>query len=203
MNSTFDGSDQFGNPPHRPRRLLAGLSGLLGLGFALMLAATPESALAANHGAGIFKVPVGPLGTPRAEVGQNITASIKVQNLDDFGDSLTIGSITDAVHHASGHVLSPNLIPGSISLLAGSAFLSNNMVVLPKKFDFVVVTHIYPVLPGDAARTNLLDDAIALGIDNHNGTNISPPTLVPQPFVVTFPGQVQMVTPCITVTKTC
>src|SRR5688572_23753166 len=62
------------------------------------------------HGASIQKVPAGPDGTPRAHVGDTIMASIRVRNLDDFNDSITITSIVDVVHHNSGDITSPNLL---------------------------------------------------------------------------------------------
>src|SRR5436190_12717167 len=42
------------------------------------------------HGASIQKVPVGPSGLPLAHVGDPIMATIRVRNLDDFSDSITV-----------------------------------------------------------------------------------------------------------------
>src|SRR5580765_11280 len=63
------------------------------------------------HGAAILKNPVGPDGTPRAHVGDTITATITVMNLDDFLDTVTLSNIFDVVHHASGDVTTANLLP--------------------------------------------------------------------------------------------
>ncbi len=188
MNSRSGGCNYIGSPQSCWGSLFAKLGGLSGLCLFLLLAASPHLASAANHGAGIFKNPLGPNLTPRAEVGQTITASIRVRNLDGFGDSLTITSIVDIVYHGApaGIITSANLLPAPVTLTNFN--------------DFVDVIHTYPVLPEDAALTNLLDNAIAGGIDNHDGPGGSH---FPQNFQITFPGQIQMVTPCLRVTKTC
>jgi len=136
------------------------------------------------HGASIQKFPAGPDGTPRAHVGDPIMASIRVRNLDDFNDSLTITSIVDVVHHTSGDVTTPNL-------LASPRTLTNFG-------DFVIVQTMYLVQPGDGPV--LTDDAQSGGIDNHDGIN---GTFFPQDFFITFPGQVRIFAPGIDVTKSC
>ena len=55
---------------------------------------------AQDHGGAILKLPTGPSGTARAHVGDPIKTIMRVINLDDFNDSLTITSIVDVVHHA-------------------------------------------------------------------------------------------------------
>src|SRR5947209_5691313 len=138
MNSIIDGCSLAGYRSCQQKRLFAALSSEVGLALFIFFAVF--SAEAANHGAGIFKVPTGPLGVPKAHVGETITAAIKVQNLDDFGDTITFSSITDIVHHATADAPSANLIPGNIVQLALGAFLSNNVVVLPNKNAFVTVS---------------------------------------------------------------
>jgi len=131
------------------------------------------------HGAVILKTPRGPDGTATARVGDIITATITVMHADEFFDTLTITSIVDVVHHASGDVVSPNLLPMPVTL---DAFINPS----------IVVTHQYPVLPGDDSFPDRLlkDDAIAGGIDNRDGP-ILPPG-IPDEFLLTFPGQVMI-----------
>jgi uncharacterized repeat protein (TIGR01451 family) len=150
----------------------------------LAVAAAPSVARAQLlHGAAIQKTPVGPSGLSKAHVGDTITARIRVTNLDDFEDTLTITNIVDVVHHASGDETSPNLLAAPVTL----AYTER-----------VTVTNTYVVLPGDPDP--LLDDAQAGGIDNHDGIGGSH---VPQDFFVSFPGQIHIVRPCIQVFKSC
>src|SRR5438874_9874754 len=70
----------------------------------------------AFHGASIQKNPVGPDGTARAHVGDTITATVTIMNLDEFLDTVTITNIVDVVHHASGDVTSANLLAMPVTL---------------------------------------------------------------------------------------
>src|SRR5215212_4023743 len=67
------------------------------------------------HGASIQKVPVGPSGIPQAHVGDPIIATIRVRNLDDFEDSITVTSIVDVVHHNAGDVTTTNLLAAPVT----------------------------------------------------------------------------------------
>jgi hypothetical protein len=136
------------------------------------------------HGASIQKNPLGPDGTPRAHVGDTIMAAIRVRNLDDFNDTITVTSIVDVVNHNSGSVTSINLLPAPVTLTNFG--------------ESVIVNHAYPVLPGDGPV--LTDDGQSGGIDNHDGDM---GTGFPQDFFVTFPGQVQILTPAIRINETC
>jgi hypothetical protein len=136
------------------------------------------------HGASIQKVPVGPSGIPQAHVGDPIMATIRVRNLDDFQDSITVTSIVDVVHHNSGDVTTTNLLASP--------------VMLTNFGDFIVVSTMYTVLPSDGPV--LTDDAQSGGIDNHDGTD---GTMFPQDFFISFPGQVRILKPAITVTENC
>lgn len=128
------------------------------------------------HGGAILKTPLGPNGTSQARVGDTITATITVINLDEFGDSLRLTSIVDRVFHASGTVTSPNLLPGGMP------------VTLASFLDMIIVTHTYTVMPGDNSFPDQLlkDDAICGGTDLRNGPNGG----TPDDFLLTFPGQV-------------
>src|SRR6266850_2534047 len=72
------------------------------------------------HGAAILKNPVGPDGTANAHVGDPITATITVMNLDDFGDTVTITNILDIIHHAGGDVPTGNLLLAPNTITRGS-----------------------------------------------------------------------------------
>ena len=144
------------------------------------------------HGASIQKDPRGPDGSNRAHVGDKVRTSIRVLNIDDFEDSLTITNIFDVTHHFSGDETSPNL-------------LTNN-VILPVFGSFKIVTYTNFVLPGDEKLTNnvtgrpvLTDDAMVGGIDNRDGLQGG----VPDNFFLTFPGQLVVLRPCISVTEQC
>ncbi len=116
-------------------------------------------------------------------------------NLDDFIDTLTLSNIFDVVHHASGDVTSSNMLPALLTLDAiGNPFGTNGFSV--------EVVHTYPVLPGDENLLDgaLLDDARTAGKDNHDGIN---GTGLSQAFLLTFPGQIRVINPCLSVTKTC
>ncbi len=135
------------------------------------------------HGASIQKTPTGPTGAAKAHVGETITARIRVRNLDEFEDTLLITNIVDVIHHGTGDVTTPNLLAAPVLL---------------SYLQFVQTTNTYIVQPTDPAV--LMDDAIAGGIDNHDGID---GTDIKQDFLITFPGQIQVLRPCIVVTKSC
>src|SRR5438477_6366860 len=82
------------------------------LTFVIFLCASAQAQL--FHGGAILKTPLGPNGTATARVGDTITATITVMNLDDFGDTLTINSLYDTNLHFSGTMVSPNLLPSPV-----------------------------------------------------------------------------------------
>src|SRR5947209_4984300 len=141
MNSTTDGSNNIENQRQGLDKRLARFSGSMGLGLFLLLGAMPNLAPGAQHGAGIFKNPIGPppLFSSMVHTGDIITATIRVRNLDSFGDSLTITNIVDMVHHASGDTTSPNLLAAAVTLTNFG--------------DFVAVSNSYPVLASDGNLT--------------------------------------------------
>ena len=163
---------------------LRGAVVLCALIAAFAAAIVPSANAQFFHGASIQKNPVGPSGAAKAHVGDTITAGIRVRNVDDFEDSLTITSILDVVHHTIGDQTSPNLLPAPVNLANFG--------------DFVTVTNTYLVLPGDPDV--LQDDALAGGIDNHDGVNA---TFLAQDFFITFPGQIRVLRPCVQVSKSC
>jgi len=162
----------------------AGRLSLSVLTLAALLCAPETFAQTLFHGASIQKNPAGPSGLPKAHVGENITAAIRVRNVDDFNDSLTITSIVDIVHHGTGDTRSANLLLAPVNL--------------PSFGNSVTVTNVYPVVPGDPDI--LTDDAEAGGIDNHDGDGGSQ---LKQDFFVSFPGQIRVVKPCVRVQKSC
>ena len=130
------------------------------------------------HGASIKKACVGPNGdaaNPKAREGETVTCTIRVTNDDDFGCELTINSISDVVHHASGDVPTGNLLAAPVAL--------------PAKGDFVDVSHSYVVEVGD--NNPLRDDAASTGTDPVVGG-----------FSLTYPGLVDIIHPHTTLTKT-
>jgi len=144
------------------------------------------------HGAAIFKTPVGPDGSSRAHVGDTITATLTVVNLDDFLDTSTITNLLDVVHHASGDVTSTNLLASPVTL---DSYLAGGI-------DTIELTHRYVVLPGDEnlPESLLFDDAEAGGLDNHDGLG---GTGMRQAFFVSFPGQIFVLRPGLKVSQTC
>jgi len=161
------------------------------LGLALVLAAAVFGVIALTgggdraqaqqqqfHGASIQKVCAGPNGNaavPRAREGDTVTCTIRVTNIDDFGDALTINSIVDVVHHRSGDVSTGNLLAAP--------------VVLAAKGDSVERLHTYVVAVAD--NDPLFDDATTNGTDPVVGS-----------FTLTFPGKVEIIHPHTTLTKT-
>ena len=78
------------------KRLILGLLSLFSLAsFNLLVQAQEPGA-----GSAILKNVVGPDGTARAHVGDVVTATLKVINLDDFSDLLSFTNVSDVVHHA-------------------------------------------------------------------------------------------------------
>ena len=174
-------------------------------------AITPETQAQFFHGASIQKNPTGPTGQPRAHVGETVTTRIRVRNLDDFGDSLTVTNIIDVIHHTSGDEITTNLLTfsGTNVTFGGSGqrgtngidqsgiISSTNDALLPGFGDSVTVVHYSTVLPGDGATFPfvLMDDAMAGGFDNHDGANLENPSYIRQDFFITFPGQLRIVRP--------
>lgn len=134
------------------------------------------TAKAQFHGIEVYKNIVSP---QPANVGDTITAVIGVVNLDEFGDSVTISSIVDVVHHAVGDETSVNLI-------------STPVLVFPGNFYEVTVN--YTVLALDNTLTNqwtyplavLQDDAFVIGTLNRDGPN---EVGVPQIFYEDYSNQ--------------
>lgn len=161
----------------------------------------PGQAQPVFHGAAIYKTPVGPDGTARAQIGETITASITVQNMDEFNDSLRLTTIYDIEHHFSGDVTSPNLLTPGRTVMFFRDFvmsvevLTTNEVTLTNQFDSVTLTHTYTVMAGDDqfADRLLKDDAVCEGIDNRDGPLTFP--RFPDNFLLTFPGQVFIYSP--------
>src|SRR5438552_7843530 len=89
---------------------------LLMNGLCVILLSAPPANCQMFHGAAIFDNPVGPDGTARAKVGDKITVTITVLNLDDFLDTVTVTNIVDVVHHASGAITSSNLLATPVTL---------------------------------------------------------------------------------------
>src|SRR6266508_2053814 len=81
------------------------------------------------------KIPLGPNNTDKGHIGDLITVRIRVRNLDDFNDSLTITSIVDILKHATVTNITPNLLPAP--------------VVLTNFGDFIITTNAYLILPED------------------------------------------------------
>jgi hypothetical protein len=133
------------------------------------------------HGASIQKEPIGPHNTPVAHVGDPIRSVIRVRNEDSFSHPLVITSIVDVVHHASGDVVSSNLLTAPVTLNSQG--------------DFVLVTNVYLTKAGDGPF--LTDDAQAGGYDTGGGTNAR------QNFFITSAAQVKIITPGIRVTANC
>jgi uncharacterized repeat protein (TIGR01451 family) len=123
------------------------------------------------HGATIQKV----ANPPSGRVGDTITATIRVGYADDFGDTITVQSIIDTVHHTSGDVMTPNLLAAPVALSTVGSF--------------VEVTHTYVIQAGDPAI--LTDTAVSTGTDS--GLSL--------PWTISFPGQVTVVNPAITIEK--
>ena len=171
------------------------------------------------HGASIQKNPLGPTGFPKAHVGEVITTKIRVRNLDDYNDSLTITNIHDEIHHTSGDEITTNLLTlqgtnvqlfltatrGTNGVDSSGIVSSTNDVILLSRLDSVIVTHYSTILPGDAptAPFLLFDDAIASGWDNHDGADVSEPSYIRQDFIITFPGQIRVLYPCLQISKNC
>src|SRR5438105_3855813 len=68
-------------------------------------------------GVGVAKQCVGPPNVDPQEqgiarVGDTITCTIQVTNLDEAGNALRVDSVTDTVHHFSGTVITQNLLDG-------------------------------------------------------------------------------------------
>ncbi len=160
-------------------RSSSGLAFGLCLGLALLVP-TSGHAQTQLHGAFIDKACVGPLivdplGLGRARRGDVITCTLGVTNVDDFGDSLRVDTITDTIDHAGGPVTTPNLLPGGMS------------TILPTLDDFIQVQHTDVVLPDDP--NPLVDHAASAGVD----LGFTPP----RPFSLTFATAVTIVD-CVT-----
>src|SRR3954469_7516088 len=112
MNLISEESNLLENPKQRHQKWWDGSTRLAGLALLIAIVVMPQMGSAAtNHGSAIFKNPVGPTLEAKGRVGDTIIATIRVRNMDSFGDSLTITSIVDVIHHALGGVeTSPNLL---------------------------------------------------------------------------------------------
>jgi hypothetical protein len=152
-----------------------------------------------------IKYVLGPGGKPHAHVGDVVTTVIRYRNLDEFLDSHIVTNIFDVIHHASGDVQTSNLLAGRMSLAAvgnGNGVGASPKLVVPGVLlnfgQSVNTTSTCVVLPGDGPL--LLDDAVAGGIDNHDGVG---GTYILQHFLVSFPGQIQILAPALDLTQAC
>src|SRR5438552_3659142 len=160
MNSISDGVNYIGNPQQRRFSRLVNSVWLVAIGFPVVLALLPLNAGGQGfHGGVSQKTAVGPSGLSIAHVGDTITATIRLRNSDLFSDSLTVTSIVDIVHHATGDVVTANLLmtPVTLTNLTGTSSLTQ-------------VQHIYTVLASDVVSNNFLFDEGRIGyFDNHDG----------------------------------
>ena len=135
--------------------------------------ATPAAATS-FHGAEIQKNCTGPavcdpMGVGIARRGDPITCTVRVTNVDDFGDPYRVDALCDAVHHAGGDV---------------EACLAGLPATLPIRGASVALVHADTVGPTDPAP--LADLGTSHGADTGTG----------QPFELAFPGQVAVVECC-------
>jgi hypothetical protein len=150
-------------------------------GLCALLLFAPRVQGQSFHGAAIFNDPVGPDGTARAQVGDKITVTITVMNLDDFMDTVTVTNIVDVVHHATDTLTSSNLLTAPVTL---DSYLEPGT-------NTIEVTHTYVVLPGDENLPNSLlpNEAQAYARDNRDGPS---GTHSPVPITLKFPGQISV-----------
>src|SRR5580765_5077341 len=94
-------------------RFLFAATLLAGLSFSNLIHAQEQPAAVLEHRAAIFKSVVGPRGTNTVRPGDLVTATISVQNFDDFLDTQTIMDLSDMVMHADGMESSGNLLAGT------------------------------------------------------------------------------------------
>jgi hypothetical protein len=136
----------------------------------------------AYHGASIQKSPLGPTHVPIAHEGDTITASIRITNIDDFNDAITISSITDVVHHSAGNggdVTSPNLLPSPVIIY------SPHDTTPGHEQKYVTVTNTYVV--GHDDNNPLTDNAYTAGTDPGIPANPN--------FTLNYPGSVLIIHP--------
>lgn len=145
--------------------------------------------IGALHGAGVLKNQTGPCSalSTAARVGDTVTVVIQVVNIDQCLDTLIVNSITDTVHHLGGDVTTANLLPGG-----------NPVTLAPNAS--TTVTYTYTVQPGDDTLPNkLLTDTANVNItdtrDAAGGTA--------QTFNQQGVSQINIISPALTVTKTC
>jgi len=131
----------------------------------------------AFHGASIQKSPLGPTDVPAAHEGETITAHIRITNIDDFNDPITISSITDVVHHSAGNggdVTSANLLGSPVAIYAPWDTTPGH------EQKYVTVSTTYIVGQGD--NNPLTDNAYTAGTDPGIPANPN--------FTLNYPGSV-------------
>jgi len=127
--------------------------------------------------------PVGPDGTPRAHVGDTITDTVRVINEDDFGDTVTVNSVTNVVHHGAGDAVSGNLLAGPEKL---------DPYLLVEAHDTLDVTTSYVVQPDDGDLLSVSVDVFGtLNFDGPGGSGL------PEGFEVLTGGQIRILRPSI------
>src|SRR5262245_23881529 len=97
--------------------LIVGLLGLM---------AVCNKADAQLHTVILGKEVFGPNGTNAVRVGERVTSIITLVNFDPFGDSWTITSVYDVVHHKSMSVTSTNLITAPVTLRLNDELVVTN-----------------------------------------------------------------------------
>src|SRR5580765_3377754 len=135
-----------------------------------------------HHGVFGYVNVVGPDGTARAHVGDVITSSIGVMNMDDFLDTSTITNVATTVHHGSGDCNSSNLVEQPSTLCSYLVWGQDTMTVM----------RLDSVLPDDGDV--LLEDARLEGSDNFDGPD---GTHVPESFTFVVGAQVRRLRPCL------
>lgn len=153
---------------------------------ALMVSLLPASAQT-FHGASIQKSVAGPNGdflTPLAHPGDTITYIIRVRNIDEFGDQVTVTNIFDTINTTPVATTTGNLLGSTVTLNPN---------------DFITVTNTFQ-LPNECTTNALTDLATAQGQDLHNGPG---GTGTPLNYSVSFPATIAILCPNLCIGKTC
>jgi hypothetical protein len=160
---------------------------------AAMAVFSPSAWAQSLHGALVIRQAVGPTGLASAHVGDTVRSLIRVVNVDDFGDSVTVTSIVCVLHRGTGSVVTSNLLGAPVRLPPPP---SSGFDACPGSC--LTLVHEYQIQPDDG---DVMTDHAEVGASDNFDAGGG--LLLPLGFFSSFGSQIRVVRPCLQISARC